>query len=281
MIKGSRTVLIALLTLVAFTTAATAQTVSSTVEANLAGVITTDAQGPTNATDVQSFLSPAGVGNLDFTRDGFGRAAQNRNGVGAVSVEAVFANADPTNSIVSNTLWTDSATNNSAVPVVYEFSYLIAPPELRLADFAGANAAMVGAPNASFDLEIRSNGVVVFSATASLVGGFNGHSLTETGTSLNPQLTPNPLPPLTNIFGYDFDSAVGTINLGTFNPGQTVTVEYEMTASVVSAGFELGGRAAVGDPFDLSGTPGFTGTFLAAGVVAVEESSFGKVKAQY
>lgn len=265
----------ALITLAA-ATAAVAQSVSSSVDANVAGVITSDTTALTSVADAQSALNPLGSASLDFARDGFGRAAQNRNGIGAVTVEAVFANADPNNSVVAHTLWTDSATNNTTGPVVYEFTYLIAPAQLRLADYAGASAGSPGAPDASFDLVIRSNGVVVFSSSASMVGGFNGHSFTETGTSLNPVFVPG-----SSVFGYDFDSAVGTINLGSFAPGQTVTVEYEMTASVVTAGFELGGRAAVGDPFDLSGTPGFTGTFIANGVVAVENESVGQLKSRY
>ena len=214
----------------------------------------------------------------DFARAGYGRAAQNLDGVGAVSCEGAFANGDPTNSILSNTLWTTSATNTTAGPVNYVFNFLIAPPALRLADYAGADALTPNAPDVTFILEIRSNGTPVFHAEASLVGGVNGHALSETGTTLNPVFATG----ITSaVFGYDFDSVTDIIDLGIFNPGETVTVEYQMTASVVSGGFELGGRAAVGDPFDLSGTPGFTGALVPNNPVPVEDKSFGQVKAQY
>ena len=109
-----------------------------------------------------------------------------------------------------------------------------------------------------------------------MVGGFVSHVLNTSGTSLSPAFVGGG-----STFGYDFDSAVGTLNLGTFNPGESVTVEYEMVAQVDTPGFELGGLAQVGDPFDLTGTPGFTGTFLANGVVAVEESSWGAIKSTF
>ena len=280
MIRGSAKLMLALLCLsLVSAPAALAQTVSSSVQANLAGVITTDEQTPTSTINALSFLVPAGVTTMeDFARAGYGRAAQNLDGVGAVACEGVFVNADPTNSIVSNTLWTTSATNTTTGPVSYAFNFVIAPPALRLADYAGLDALTPNAPTTTFILEIRSNGAVVFHAEASMVGGINGHNLTETGTSLNPVFVVG----LTSaVFGYDFDSVTDVIDLGSFNPGETVTVEYQMTASVVSGGFEVGGRAAVGDPFDLSGTPGFTGDLVTNTPVPVEDKSFGRVKAQY
>jgi hypothetical protein len=214
---------------------------------------------------------------MDLGRQGYGHAVQNRDGVGAVSCEGVFSNADPSNSIVSHTYWTDSATNTTASPITYEFSYEIAPPRLRLYDHTGVSDATAGAPEVSFVLEIRANGVVVFSSSATMVGGTAGHNLTESGSSLNPvAVSISPY-----IFGYDFDPSIGTINLGSFNPGESVTVEYEMTTSMSTAGVETGGRAAVGDPFDLGGSPGFSGTFTGNGTVPTTETSFGGIKASY
>ena len=261
-----------------FAPAAFAQTVSTSVDVNLAGVLTSDAQGPTSATDASSFLDPLGVAlMLDPGRDGYGRASQNLNGVGAVACEGLFNNSDPTNSIVSNTLWTKTATNGTAGPVNYVFNFLIAPPALRLADFLGVDAATANAPDVEFHLEIRSNSVVVFSATATMVGGVNGHSLTESGTSMSPVFVAE----TADVFGYNFSSFSDTIDLGVFSSGQSVTVEYQMTTEVVSGGFETGGRAAVGDPFDLSGVPGFDGELVENGAVPVGDASFGAVKTRY
>ena len=113
-------------------------------------------------------------------------------------------------------------------------------------------------------------------ASANLIGGFVSHVLVEGGTSLSPTFVPG-----SSIFGYDFQPYADVLNLGSFNPGETVTVEYEMRVSVDTPGFEAGGRAQIGDPFDLDGTPGFSGTFIGNGVVATESRSWGEVKSLF
>lgn len=257
-----------------------AQTVTSFVESDVAGTTTTDSQGP-SATTVSSSLTVPQAGTLDFSDDGFGQATQRPSGVGGVISEALFANGGNLNSVVSRTTWSDTETNNSGAPTSYEFQYLITPARLRIGDFAGLEETDPTVPEISFEIVIRANGVAVFTAGATLRGGFVSHELIETGTSLNPSLTPNPLPPFTSVFGYDFGSRADTIDLGSVDDGQSITVEYEMTATVFTPGFEAGGLAAIGDPFDLDGNPGFTGMIIPGGPVATEDSSWGEVKSLY
>jgi hypothetical protein len=263
------------------TSPAYGQVVSSNVEMNDAGVLSSDPQGPSTSAEVSSFLETSNAFTVDFSANGFGRAVQRVDGVGAVRADAIFANGQTPNLVRATTQWSESVTNTTSDPIVYEFEYVITPPALRIADYAGLPDAADNAPEISFALEIRANGVVLFEAGAVLRGGRNSHTLTESGTSLNPVVTPNPLPSFPTVFGYDFDGRADVLSLGTFGPGETVTVTYTMLAEVLTPGFEAGGRAEVGDPFDLDGTPGFAGGFVGGGVVATETASWGELKHVY
>jgi hypothetical protein len=115
--------------------------------------------------------------------------------------------------------------------------------------------------------------VLAFEATAHLIGGFVSHVLTESGTSLNPVFVGSG-----SVFGYDFQGLSSELDLGAVGPGESVTVEYEMIARVETPGFEAGGRADIGDPFDLSGTPGFDGALVPSGPVSAETRSVSQLK---
>jgi hypothetical protein len=255
-------------------TAALAQTVSSNVEGNNGGVLTSDPQGP-SASAVSSGLTFSGTATLDFSGDGLGQAAIRPDGIGAVLADAIFVNGMTGNFVEARTLWTDTATNNTALPVNYVFDFLITPPSLRIADFAGLPDASNNAPDISFHVTIRANSVIVFEAEAHLIGGDLSHVLVETGTSLSPSFVPG------SVFGYDFQSYTDVIGLGAVAPGGTMTVEYEMVARVDTPGFEAGGRAQIGDPFDLDGTPGFSGTLMEETPLPTENASWGQVKSLY
>ena len=254
-----------------------AQTVSSNVEGSVGGAATvSDPQGPSTTGDVQSSGQWIDGFDFDFAGPAFGEAAQRLSGVGAVAVEGLFADGSQSNAITATTTWTDSATNNSAGPTSFSFTFLISPAELSLRDFAGLEITDPVVPEAEFELSITANGVQIFQSSALLRGGNISHSLTETGTSLGPVAGPSPGP-----VSYDFQPFGDVLALGTFNPGESVTVIYEMRASIDSPGFETGGRARVGDPFDLDGMPGFTGSIIPDNPVATSSSSWGQLKSLY
>jgi hypothetical protein len=255
--------------------AASAQTVSTLVEGNDGGIVTSDPQGP-SATTATSGLDFPGASTIDFGRDGFGRATQEPGGVGAVVADALWANGQSGNYVVARANWADTATNTGTSPVNYNFDFVIAPPELRIADFAGLTEAGTQRPDVQFSATIKVNGTVVFEATAHLIGGFVSHVLNETGTSLNPVFTGGG-----SVFGYDFSGYSDTLDLGTVGPGGSVTVEYEMIARVDTAGVEAGGRANFGDPFNLGGSPGFSGGITPGGPVPNSGRSVGQMKAQF
>lgn len=160
-----------------------AQTVSSSVEGANAGVFTSDPQGP-SAAAVNSSVSFAGSSSIDFLVAGFGTAIQRPNGIGAVVADALFANGQTGNYVDARTTWTETVTNNAAVPVTYVFDFYITPPSLRILDYARLPDAVNNQVDVSFHVTIRANSVVVFEAEAHLRGGTNSHVLGETGTSL-------------------------------------------------------------------------------------------------
>lgn len=80
--------------------------------------------------------------------------------------------------------------------------------------------------------------------------GPGGPTLTESGTDLGGTAYSDVGFP-NNVFGYRFDPLFTTIALGNINPTDVVT--YTMEVSVSGPGFETGGYARIGDPFDLIG----------------------------
>jgi hypothetical protein len=251
-----------------------AQTVTSYVEGNNGGTVTTDTQGP-SASAVTSSLSFPGTARLDFSADGFGEATQSPSGVGAVAADAYFVNGQTGNYVEARTTWTNSTTNNTGGPIDYVFDFSITPAALRIRDDAGLPDAANNAPDASFLITIRANSAVVFSAGASLFGGDRSYTLTETGTSLSPSFVAG------SVFGYDFAAYGDILSLGTVADGATITVEYEMIVRVDTPGFEAGGSAQIGDPFDLSGTPGFVGVLRPDAPIATSPRTWGNIKATY
>ncbi|NNF06037.1 MAG: hypothetical protein HKN21_04700 [Candidatus Eisenbacteria bacterium] len=270
--KKLATSLVAVLALGLSVSAVSAQTVSSNVEGLNDGVLTSDPQGP-SATAVTSALTFIDTFTIDFSGDGFGRAVQRPDGIGAVVADALFANGQTGQYVEATTCWEETATNTSGAAQDYEFSFLITPPSLRVGDFAGASDLNPNRPEISFEATILVNGSVAFTAQAELLGGTVSHVLNETGTSLSPVFVgPG------SVFGYDFSPYADVLNLGSVPNGGSVTVKYIMKARVDTPGFELGGRAQIGDPFDLDGTPGFTGELMPSSPVATEESSWGQIK---
>jgi hypothetical protein len=253
---------------------ALAQSVLSNVEGINAGVFASNPQGPSKTT-VESGLTFPGTSTLDFAATGFGQATQRPDGVGAVAADAIFVNGQTGNYIEARTLWTESADNTSGAPADYVFDFSITPASLRIVDFAGLPDASNNAVDVSFQITIRANGAVVFEAGASVFGGNISHTLTETGTSLNPTFVAG------SVFGYDFAPYSDVLALGTVPNGGTITIEYEMVARVDTPGFEAGGRAEIGDPFDLSGTPGLSGTLRPAGPIPTQAASWGAIKTLY
>jgi hypothetical protein len=164
----------------------------------------------------------------------------------ALSADGMFfRGGSNVQSLTSRTTWQESP----LVAGPNAITLFIKPGELMFSDFAGMDLT---APTieASYLIDLRLNGASVFSSEAVLRGGKNGHLLTESGTDLGGTYFTDVDYP-SNIQGYRFDSFIANIPLGVL--ATTDVVEYVMQARVSGPGFETGGRASIGDPFDLAG----------------------------
>ncbi|MEO8122496.1 MAG: PEP-CTERM sorting domain-containing protein [Burkholderiales bacterium] len=164
----------------------------------------------------------------------------------ALSADATFYRGGSTvRSITARTTWQQSPLAAGPNAIVL----FIKPGELAFSDFAGMGPTPPTI-DVSYWIELRLNGAPVFSSEALLHGGKNGHTLTESGTDLGGTYFADADFP-SNVQGYRFDAYVATIPLGVLST--TDVVEYIMQARVSGPGFETGGRATIGDPFDLLG----------------------------
>lgn len=183
------------------------------------------------------------------TSTAYAAASQRETAFGvfsALTADATFyRGGSNVQSITSRTTWQESP----LVAGINSITLFLKPGELTFSDFAGISLA---APTieASYLIELKLNGAPVFSSEAVLRGGKNGHTLTEIGTDLGGTYFSDADFP-SNVQGYRFDPYITTIQLGVL--ATTDVVEYVMQARVSGPGFETGGRAIIGDPFDLAG----------------------------
>lgn len=204
-------------------------TVSTTSGASLCGITGSCLAGQTSTAHAVASQRETVFGNFSaLTADGtFYRGGSN------------------VQSITSRTTWQDSP----LVAGLNSITLFIKPGELTFSDFAGIG---LNAPTieASYLIELKLNGAPVFSSEAVLRGGKNGHTLTKNGTDLGDTYFADANFP-SNVQGYRFDSYMATIPLGVL--ATTDVVEYVMQARISGPGFETGGRAVIGDPFDVAG----------------------------
>jgi len=150
-------------------------------------------------------------------------------------------------SMTSRTTWEESPPLSGPTDI----TLFIKPGELAILDFASISFSH--ASSASFHIELSVNGSVVLFSDALLQGGPTGLVLTESGVDLGGTAFSDPDFPQ-NVRGYRFDSLFTTVNLGNLTTSDVV--RYVMEVNVRGQGFETGGYARVGDPFDLTGTGG-------------------------
>jgi len=228
---------------------AAADTLTSTAAGNVNGVASADSDTTTLFNDpINAQVSfPAAFGPATA------QAAQNLTVLGAkgaVVVDGGFASGNAGLDTLSarNSLITTAPTDGT-----YEFDIFLLGAQLRVMDFAGVGALDPFAPAASFavTVDLHSGGGVsrLFESTATLKGGLLGHSLTESGEDLGATFF--------SVgfgfeFGYDFGTHFQHFDLGFLNAGDFI--DYQMSVSLTSGRFELGGGAFFGDPNDLDGT---------------------------
>jgi hypothetical protein len=232
-----------------FQTDATRDTASGTAS---------DPQGPaTSGSLFSEVLVPlSDGGTIDFSGQGYARAAANDTGAGAVAVDGSFFNGSPTlNSLTGLSTLTSDVTNNTGGVVPFTYDFFLPGPRLTLADFAGLSETDDPTIRAFFDfrvsLDFGSGFLPYVVSQGELKGGLVSHTLGTAGTDPlgSTFFTDGNYP--NSIFGYQFDN-LGSSVTGFLADGETVAVKTSLFVSLTAPGFETGGAAWIGDPLDLS-----------------------------
>lgn len=238
--------------LLSFFASASLQAGSITVS-TLAGGLT-DTQGPaTSGTLILNSTDSEGS-SLDFSGLATAAAAGNSDGVAGVLAEGLYACGSCTFELTAESFYEVSFTNSTAFDASFSYDFFISGPSVELVDYAfiDESAGLVMFASADVSMSTTGGSSDSFYAALELSGGDQSHSIFAEGATASLFAT-------SNGFGYSMNDLIGTIS-GTLAAGETVTFETTLFASVVGPGFEVGGRANIGDPNDLAGTPGFTGT---------------------
>lgn len=216
----------------------------------------TDTDGPQTGGSVSALVTTANAGRVcQFTGvcTGNGRAdaAQNETVFGVFSAlvaDGVFFTGGTSRStLTALTTWEDSPTSDGPTSI----SLLIKPGQLALADFAGLSTTSTTPIDVRFKIELTvvGNSTPFFFSEAILLGGKNGSTLTQNGSDLGASPFADVDFP-TDVKGYDFAGLFTTVALGNLTTSDVV--RYTMEVSASGPGFETGGRAFIGDPFDLA-----------------------------
>ncbi len=219
-----------------------------------------DFQGPANTGLLSSTSTDNGGSGLDFSGVATSRAVGNSDGLASVSAEGVYACGSCVFELTADSLFETSFTNTSANAVNFTYDFFINGPSVELVDFANidesAGLRMFTEANVTM---ITSGGVSdSFAASLELTGGDSSHTVNSVGGFASFFTTPSG-------FGYNMADLTG-IFTGSLAAGESVTFETSLLASVNGPGFEVGGRATIGDPNNLTITPGASSTFSVSAV---------------
>jgi len=235
---------------------ANAATITGTMITTKASITAagTDIQGPAGSGSLLSQLADSNGYQTDFGGDALARAGQNISGDGGVYVNGLYASPPDRIVLTAESIWEQTAEITGASPEALAMSLDIVAPHLSITDFAFVGGGLPANDNiVSYALSLLLNGAVVFESAAVLTGGRAGHTLVKSGADLGGIFFSSG-----GTIGYDFDSLVTSVPLGTFDPGETLSVEYRMTVTVDTPQLETGGEAFVGDPLNLSGPDAVT-----------------------
>lgn len=204
---------------------------------------------------VPDFTPPAGaIGDTLFLPAEL-RAYQSVEGFNATRVDAAIADGLPFHRAEARTEWSISAQVSNLIPhsqVRVFLDYLLFPGEAGLTAFGGFTG------EAGFRAAISVEDVQIDESLATLRSGpgLALPTLATSGDFLQPgvSLTTE----LRNGLSHNVirtEPVFGTADLGLFQNGDFVNVKYVLEAWLEIPGFEVGGFAAIGDPFALSSDP--------------------------
>lgn len=151
----------------------------------------------------------------------------------------------------------DDYVNPAAAPQAFVFDFDIFAMSLRIFDREGTTQTAEIFAQVQVN---RSDGssTALFRIDETLTGGVFSLQLADSGNYVPPSTFTCALP----TFGgrcadarYDFDPYHGSIPLGSFGPGETFTVQYDLSARVKARTIGVNGASAfIGDPFDVTGS---------------------------
>ena len=174
------------------------------------------------------------------------------------TVNGFVANGELANRGSTVASMTQSETNSSGAAQSYELDYFLVNMALDLnGEFGGSSFGVnplandqTGAIGSFIDYRILVNGVEQIVFHAELYGG-GGTYLTDNVQNLTGTLNGSSTEFAFGFGGgerFDIDNVAGTLNLGTLQDGESMTVESILTVGYVGNGFENAMFATFGDP---------------------------------
>lgn len=221
---------------------------------------TNSAAGPSSNSDGESNVAASGVVTANASAPGdnviSGSAAQVDTGDSAVAAGGFGANGigSPNTTLAdATTSFSETYTNSSAGTRLYSLDFSLSEIRLRFQDFFGGSNSGEHM-HASYLVDILLDGGSIFSSAAELSGGRVDHTLTESGTDLGGVADGLG----TGEFGYTFAPSSFSLGLGSYDAGESFTLEAILGVHVDFPGFEAGAIATVGDPNGLTRAPGLS-----------------------
>lgn len=205
---------------------------------------------------VPDFTPPGGQNGDTLFLPAEMRAYQSVEGFNATRVSAAIADGKPFHRVEARTEWTLSVSVSnflSNIPLALSLEYLLFPGEAGLTAFGGF------AGEAGFRAAISVDDAPVVESITTLRSGA-GLSVPTFATSGD---FSQPTVSITNVVRNGLnhhvihtEPVVGNVHLGVFQRGELVKVSYVLESWLEIPGFEVGGFAAIGDPFELASDPG-------------------------
>ena len=215
-----------------------AATIETLAQADWEGQALSDPQGPAASGSLESRAEPGGAVAV---------AVQDIDGAAAVHVDGMSANGQRGNTLLARSVWSESFTNTSNS--AQRFFATLSIPTISLFISDDTVAVPGDRTTAYYDISLEVNGGVVFSSGATLSGNTTGHDFVLTGTEfggVGQQAGQS--------FRFDFTAFDGLVNLGDFDPDESLQVVYRIEAGIDMPGFELFADASIGDPLSLQKT---------------------------
>ncbi len=219
-----------------------------------------DSQGPVSTGTISSISTDPNGENLNWSGDARAYATANESGQSAVSADGLYACGLCEFDLYAEALYLTSYTNNTSSAVSFTYDFFINGPSVEVVDYAGIDQTSGLRAEAYAGVFMSTTGGVYDSMalSAQLFGGRVDHDFYSYGSTA--RYFEDGLG-----FGYRLDDFAGSFS-GVLAAGETVTIDTEMYASIFGPGWELGAKASVGDPNNLSIGPGFSGSFNVSAV---------------